>query len=417
MIWHTLGCDPSLKESPMKIFFSVGEPSGDLHGAKLITHLKQLRPDVECVGYGGPQMERAGCQLHFDLTRLAVMFFLRAIAELPTFWKRYREAHRYFQTHEVDAVVLIDFPGFNWWIAKAAKRAGIPVFYYGVPQMWAWAPWRVKKIRRYVDHVLCQLPFEKRWYRERGCQANFVGHPYFDELHEHDLDRPFMDSISEDGKRLLTLLPGSRNQEVESHLEWLLDSAKIAMRETPGLMVAVACYNQSQADDVRRRIAIRGDSIDVFVGRTPELIAAADCCLACSGSVSLQLMFYRTPAVIVYKINRLKMFLQSIFVRARYITLVNLLWADDIARPGRRTYDPDAAGAEKVPMPEYLTTEDEPDRVAAHAIRWLNEPKALAEHVEMLDDLAKRFAKSGSSERTAVYLLSHLESASTTKAA
>jgi lipid-A-disaccharide synthase len=155
----------------MQIFFSVGEPSGDLHGANLIRELKKSAPGVECVGFGGPKMQAAGAKLHADLTQFAVMFFVRVLLNLHRFWFLYRRAKRYFRDQRPDAVVLIDYPGFNWWIARAARRYGIPVFYYGAPQMWAWGSWRVTKMRRLVNHTLCKLPFEAVWYNERGCPA------------------------------------------------------------------------------------------------------------------------------------------------------------------------------------------------------------------------------------------------------
>ena len=180
----------------MKIFFSVGEPSGDLHGANLIRELRRRRPDCEFVGYGGPRMAAAGCALHEDLTKLAVMWLLHALLNIHKFWNLACRADRYFRHHQPDAVVLIDYPGFNWWIARRAKAHGIPVFYYGVPQMWAWAGWRMKKMRRFVDHVLCKLPFEEAWYRDRGCNATFVGHPYFDQLRAEQLDAKFIDAAA-----------------------------------------------------------------------------------------------------------------------------------------------------------------------------------------------------------------------------
>ena len=176
----------------MRLFFSVGEPSGDLHGSNLIEQIHASRPDCECIGFGGPLMEAAGCDLHEELTKFAVMGLGRAIRNVPRLWKIYRRADRYFANNQVDGVVLIDFPGFNWWIAKAAKRHGIPVFYYGVPQMWAWAPWRVRKMRRLVDHALCKLPFEVDWFAKRGCCATYIGHPYFDELKQQELDQEFI---------------------------------------------------------------------------------------------------------------------------------------------------------------------------------------------------------------------------------
>src|SRR5436190_2358766 len=177
---------------PMRIFLSVGEPSGDLHGANLVRELKQLRPDVECVGFGGERMEAAGCRLLYPLCRLAVMWFARVLANAPLFLKLLSQADRFFRLHRPDAVVLIDYPGFNWWLARRAHFHGIPVFYFVPPQLWGWAGWRVRKMRRFVDRVLCTLPFEEEWYRQRGCAAEYVGHPNFDELPRQRLDRSFV---------------------------------------------------------------------------------------------------------------------------------------------------------------------------------------------------------------------------------
>jgi lipid-A-disaccharide synthase len=202
----------------MKIFFSVGEPSGDLHGSNLIRELRARRPDCEFVGYGGPRMAAAGCELHEDLTKLAVMWIVQVALNIHKFWGLYKRADAYFRDHRPDAVVLIDYPGFNWWIAARAKAHGIPVIYYGVPQLWAWAGWRIKKMRRYIDYVLCKLPFEERWYRERGCNATFVGHPYFDQLRAERLDAEFIDQLQAGDGPLVAILPGSRTQEVKSNL-------------------------------------------------------------------------------------------------------------------------------------------------------------------------------------------------------
>ncbi len=156
----------------MKIFFSVGEPSADLHGANLMRAIQVRRPGVEFVGYGGPLMAAAGCDLHCDLTALAVMWFLRVLLNLHKFLDLASRADRYFRHQRPDAVVLIDYPGFNWWIAKRAKAHGIPVFYYTPPQIWAWGSWRVKKMRRFVDHVLCSLPFEGRVVSQARLQRD-----------------------------------------------------------------------------------------------------------------------------------------------------------------------------------------------------------------------------------------------------
>ena len=145
----------------MRIFLCSGEPSGDLHGASLIRAIRRHHPDAEFVGFGGERMEAEGCRLLYPLCRLAVMWFVRVLANAHVFLGLASRADRYFRHHRPDAVILIDYPGFNWWMARRAHFHGIPVFYFVPPQLWAWAGWRVSKMRRWVDHVLCSLPTTK----------------------------------------------------------------------------------------------------------------------------------------------------------------------------------------------------------------------------------------------------------------
>src|SRR5262249_44554395 len=160
---------------------SAGEPSGDLHAANLIRALRRHDSGVECVGFGGDSMEAAGGRLLYPLCRLAVMWFLRVLTNAVTFLRLLSRADRFLRDERPDAVVLIDYPGFNFQLARLAHARGIPVFWFVPPQLWAWAGWRVRKMRRWVDHLLCSLPFEESWYRERGVPAHYLGHPYFDE--------------------------------------------------------------------------------------------------------------------------------------------------------------------------------------------------------------------------------------------
>lgn len=393
---------------PLTVFFSVGEPSGDLHGANLIRHLRAQAPGLRAVGYGGPRMQAAGCELHEDLTALAVMWFLRVLLNLHRFIALWRRADRYFRDHRPDAVVLIDYPGFNWWIASAAKQRGIPVFYYTPPQIWAWGSWRVKKMRRYVDHVLCSLPFEEAWFRQRGCRATYVGHPFFDEVREHPLDREFVARERSRPGPLVTLLPGSRTQEVESNLRCMLRAVRRVSERVPTARFALAAFKEPQAEYARRAVAAAGLEIPVYVGRTPELMAAATCCLAVSGSVSLELLYHRRPTVVLYQIGRLAYWVQAQFRRVKYITLVNLLAADELYPSDLRPYDPGQADAARVPFPEYLTWEDKSRELAEHLIEWLINPAAQADRVAQLDSLAERYGHPGSSRRAAEYVLATL---------
>ncbi len=437
----------------MRIFFSAGEPSGDLHGANLIRELRRQRPDIEAVGYGGPQMAQAGCELHTDLTAQAVMWFVRVLVNLHKFLALVSRADRYFRQHRPDAVVLIDYPGFNWWIARRAKAYGIPVFYYAPPQIWAWATWRVKKMRRYVDHVLCALPFEAHWLAERGCNATFVGHPYFDEVRRQRLDQNFLDEHCRDDSPLVAILPGSRMQEVESNLKYMIESARRIQARVPQVQFAVASFKPQQARVARAMVDQSGLPIEVFTRRTPELIHLADCCLAVSGSVSLELLYQCKPTVILYWISPLAYRVQSWFRRVKYITLVNLLACDDpfladaVVRgrvppgcdpahvstegllplagsetcgqqgdtvapkgyPPCHNNEPCHNNSDDVLFPEYLTSENKSAQMADHIVGWLTDREARQRLVERLGRLKEEIAHGGASQRAADYIFDQLD--------
>lgn len=401
----------------MRIFFSVGEPSGDLHGANLIHKLKQRNPNIQCCGFGGPRMRAAGCEVDADVTQLAIMWFLSALVQIGRFWKLYQHAKRVFQQQRPDAVVLIDYPGFNWWVARAAKRHGIPVYYYGVPQMWAWASWRIKKMRRLIDHTLCKLPFEAEWYQQRGCDAEYIGHPYFDEVAERRMDESFLHGQRQQTGPLVALLPGSRKQEVERNGPELLRAALKAWRQHPEMRFAVACFNDVQREIIKEQLAhlqCEADGrlpVELHVNRTPELIEAAHCCLACSGSVSLELMCAAKPSAIVYRMSRMQYAIGKRLIKVRYMTLVNLLAMEDRFEPGGAPYDPAQPRADRVPMPEYPTYEDRSDQLAAHLVAWTTDPAAYQTARDRLVALRDQYAKPGASARAAEYILQTLQPA------
>jgi lipid-A-disaccharide synthase len=382
----------------MRVFFSVGEPSGDLHGANLIGELRQRMP-AEFTGLGGPKMQAAGCELLRDMSDLAVMGLFPVLAKLPEFFRLLARVKRSWDEQRPDAVVLIDYPGFNWHVARKAKERGIPVFYYGLPQLWAWAPWRVKKVQRYVDHALCKLPFEEPWFRERGCRATYVGHPYFDELRAQRPDAEFLRQCREQAGRLVTILPGSRTQEVKSNLPMLLAAAARVRREVKDVRLTIASYNERQAALARRLVVAGPVPADIHVGRTPELIAAAECCLAVSGSVSLELLYHARPSVIVYKVSWWTYAVVRQLVQVRHITLVNLLASQQPLQGAS------AADAEEALLPEYPTWQDRSAEIASHAIRWLTDELDRQRLIQRLSQLRDRVASVGASATAADYIV------------
>jgi lipid-A-disaccharide synthase len=377
-----------------RIFISAGEPSGDLHAANLIRSLRNRWPETEFVGFGGPRMREAGAELLYPLVELAVMWFVRVLLNLHKFIRLLFQAQRYFRDHKPDAVILIDYPGFNWMVAKRAKALGIPVFYYVPPQIWAWAGWRVKKVRKYVDHVLCSLPFEPAWYHARSVSgAVYVGHPYFDELAERPLDGAFLAGQRGRGGPVVALLPGSRTQEVTRNFPIMLRAAEKLVRQRPDTRFVVACLHERHRALVEELVAAAGIKLplEVHAARTPELIRLADVAWAVSGSVGLELMTEALPSVVLYKVKPFDLWVARKFITAKYVSLVNLL-----------------ADAEL--MPEYLTGDDVSSELAEWAQKWLDDPAERAKTSAALAELRDRVAVPGASDRAADRIIAALQS-------
>jgi lipid-A-disaccharide synthase len=378
----------------MLVFICAGEPSGDLHGANLIQALRQRCPDIDCVGFGGDRMAAAGCRLLYPLCRLAVMWFARVLAHAPVFLQLLSLADRYFRRNRPDAVILIDYPGFNWWLARRAYFHRIPVFYFVPPQLWGWAGWRVTKMRRWVDHVLCALPFEEAWYKNRGVRASYVGHPYFDELPRQLLDPSFMAWQRARPGPIVALLPGSRTQEVERNLSTLLRSAGRIHGERPDVRFLVAAFQESQRQFIEAQLTGRRLPVETWTGRTPEIIELAVACVAVSGSVSLELLYRCKPSVVIYRVGWLDLRVARWLKTSRYISLVNLL-------------------ADKELFPEFLTDRCEAEPISRHVLAWLNDTLVYSQACDELAALRAQAAKAGACGRAADYILSTLDKGKT----
>ena len=184
-------------ETPRRPFFfiSAGDPSGDAHAARLVEALERRFPNARFAGYAGPKTAATSCDVRVDLTQFAVMWIGRAVANLPNFLRILKNADKIFRDERPDAVILVDFPGFNWKIAKKAKAAGVPVVYFMPPQIWGWAQWRVKKMRRLTDFVLSCFAFEDAWFRENGVRSTLIGHPFFESTRNPQLDAAFLTDL------------------------------------------------------------------------------------------------------------------------------------------------------------------------------------------------------------------------------
>jgi len=396
------------------LFFSVGEPSGDQHAARLIAEL-QRRPEsrsVICRGFGGPEMRAAGCSIDLDLTRHAVVGLLEVLPKLRDFFRFADQAEEAFAAGGVDGVVLVDFPGFNWHIARRAKKYGIPVYYYCPPQLWAWGAWRVKKMRRSVDHVITVLPIETQFFGDRGIPVTFVGHPFFDAVAEKRLDPISMrqlqrpaDSVSPERRHLpsaaattVAVLPGSRDHEVQRNFPIMLETirrlhADLNRESTDTaktVRYAVAAYRDRHCLWCRNQLneADRELPIDFFVDRTSEVIEAAHCAMMVSGSVSLELMARGTPAAVIYRVGRLLHAVGKRVLRVDSLTLPNLM-------AGRKLFPEFVSVGDPEPAIDFLQETTRAMLIDAFYYR-----RVTAD----LNELRQKYGTTGASRRSAAFL-------------
>lgn len=374
----------------MRIFISAGEPSGDLHGSNFANALRAAVPNVQIDGFGGPRLVAAGQHQLFPLADHPIMGVWRAVKAVPRFWGYFKQAINHFETHRPDAVVLVDYPGFHWHLSKAAHDRGIPVNWFVPPQIWAWATHRVKWMKKSVDHVFCNLPFEIEWYQKRGMPCSFIGHPYFDALSKQVLDQSFLSEQRSRPGRIVALLPGSRTHEVHDNVPMMLRSAQLIQEAVPGVRFLVAGFKAQQCDWIREQLKEFPElPIEVHLGRTPEIIHLSEVCLAVSGSVSLELLNATLPTVTVYKLSKVFYPFVQFFKHAKYISLINLL-------------------AEKELTPEYLVNKDTSDPMAAHMIGWLKDETSRQEVIDQMRQVKDGVARTGACQRAVEQFLEML---------
>jgi lipid-A-disaccharide synthase len=382
----------------MRLFLSAGEPSGDLHGANLIRCLRERVPDLDVVGFGGELMAKAGCRLVYPLCDLAVVGLWPVLTSVPTFARILEMARQSFLAEPPDALVMIDYPGFHWWLARAARKQGIPVCYFVPPQIWAWGTWRAGKMRRLCDSVLCSLPFEETWFRQRGIPARYIGHPYFDELAQQRLDSSFLAEQQRWPGPLVAILPGSRGSELRYNLPSLLRAADLIHTRRPDVRFLVACLKEKHAEAVRQRIGTTHLPLQVWHGKTAEIIHLAHSCMSVSGSVSLEMLFRGKPATILYRHHWFMVLLGHLLKRCKYITLVNLL-------------------ADRILYPEYFSAGCMAETLAGHILHWLQDRQAYAELCSELAALKQQVAQGGACSRAADTILEMLHGRETRRAA
>jgi lipid-A-disaccharide synthase len=304
----------------MKLYFIAGEDSGDLHSSNLMKALKGRKPELQLRGVGGDLMQAQGMELIAHVRDINFMGFWEVITHLRTIRRLFRKVKADIQDWQPDAVVLVDYPGFNLRMAPFLQDLGIPVFYYISPQVWAWKKGRVKKIRKFVDKMMVILPFEKAFYAKEGVEVEFVGHPLLDAIGDPEPPRPPAEAFT------VALLPGSRKQEIRRMLPVMLKAAEAFLQAE--FVIAGA---PSQEEAFYREL-IGQAPVSIRMNQTYELLQAADYAWVTSGTATLETALFQVPEVVLYRGGWLSYQIGKRLVRVDFISLVNLILGREAVR-------------------------------------------------------------------------------------
>jgi lipid-A-disaccharide synthase len=361
-----------------KILIVAGEASGDLYGGLLIREVTRMSRGVVFFGVGGASMRKAGLYPLVRSEDITVVGLFEVIRHLGTIKKALGRVIASIDALVPDLVVLIDFPDFNFRVARAAKKAGVPVFYYISPQVWAWRRGRVKTLAGLVDKMVVIFPFEVDVYREAGVDVEFFGHPLMDVM-----------SAAEHGPaartrtgRVVALLPGSRKGEVRRHMPVMLGAARIIREAARDVSFVILLAPTLSRSDIEPYLPDGPAGTSVSRGEFLEVVRGADAAIVSSGTATVQTALAGTPMVVIYRLNELTYLLARLLVRVPYIAMVNLI-------------------SQRKVVPELIQHEAAPERIARELLSILGDEAARKRMEEDLAEVRKRIGGPGASRRVA----------------
>lgn len=362
----------------MKYYIIAGEASGDLHASNLLREIRKKDPAAEFRGFGGDLMKEQGTYLVRHYRDLAFMGFVEVIANLRTILKNIDACKADILQWKPDALILVDYPGFNLRIAPFAKTNGIKVFYYISPQIWAWKQSRVHKIAAGTDKIFCILPFEKDFYKSFGYDVEFVGHPLLDALAQPSKEL----SLPDDGRKIIAILPGSRKQEIRTMLPEMLKAAK----DFPEYRFVIAGA-PSQTREFYNEVT--GDNkTELVFGETYPLLRRANAAMVTSGTATLETALHDVPEVVCYKGSMISYHIARWLVKVKYISLVNLVMDEEI-------------------MKELIQDEMNP-RSISNELKKLLAGESRDQMIRKYQILKTKLGGTGASERTAALIVNEL---------
>lgn len=371
----------------MKIMFSVGEASGDLHGASVANALKLLQPDIELFGMGSKAMQAAGVRVDYDIAGQGIMGLVEVVKNLRHLFELRDNLAALMDAEHPDALVVIDYPDFNMRLAKIAKRKGIPIVSYISPSAWAWRRGRAKGVAETVDKVAAIFPFEAEVYQAAGADVSFVGHPLL------DIVRPAMSQAeayqhfnADPNRPVVLLMPGSRQQEIAKLLPAMLGACQLIQAKLPECQFFLPIASTISREMLQAAIDSWQVPVTLTTDYTYDLMGLANTVIAASGTATLETAIMEAPTVIIYKVAALTYFLGKLLVRIPNIGLPNII-------AGRRI------------VPELIQNAANPQNIAAETLKILTEPNVYIQTKNDLAEVKAKLGQAGAVKRVAEVIL------------
>lgn len=371
----------------MKIMFSAGEASGDMHAAAVAQEIRRIAPEAELFGMGGGGMARAGVRIVYDIQNLGIIGLVEIIRHLPLFFKLRSFLKQQMQQEKPDVLVCVDYPGFNMKLAHVAKEMGIPVVYYIAPTIWAWNKGRAKPIARDVAQVASIFPFEAEAYRKAGAPVTFVGHPLVDVVKPSMTRKEAMDFFGADpAARRVLLMPGSRKNEVSGLLPVMLEAAE-ALSAQRKCQFFLPRAETIPAEMIQGLLSGHpGLSVKVTESHQYDLMQICHACVASSGTATLETALMELPTVLVYKLAPVTWFLARLLVQVKYAGLPNLLLGREVT-------------------PELLQDAVTAGNIERILALWLTDEAERQNNIKKLRDVRTALGSGGAVRRTAELVL------------
>lgn len=379
--------DPILKmkaaNQEKTVMIIAGEASGDMHGATLVREMLKCNPALKFYGIGGNKLRREGVELLADAADMAVVGLTEVIFKLGGILKIMTLMKKSMDERRPDLVILIDYPDFNLPLAKAAHKRGIKVFYYISPQVWAWRRGRIKQIKKTVNKMAVILPFEVETYREKGFEANYVGHPLLDmvKTNSSKQDSRKKNGLAED-KITIGILPGSRMSEIKKLMPELVRATQILKREIPDAQFVLPLADTLDETIITEYISGADVQIKIISGHTYDVITCCDLALVASGTATLETALLGVPMIVIYKISALSYFIGNLIIDVKNISLVNII-------------------AGKTVVPELIQSEASGAQIAAEALSILKNRNKRQEMINGLQSIRSRLGEPGAARRAA----------------